>query len=195
MLAGRRAGPRSRRDCRSSTYVEVGLQVAARDLHSGLFGGSAQNAAQRPRPHPGRVTSTSPRPRIQVPGFYDGVKPAAVGTAQPPGTSFQFDLKTGLLGRMGLRTPAGEKGRSSSWSGSGRGRPPTSPACGAAIPEKPGAKTVIPAEAHRQGLVPPSCRGRIRPPWSKGCASSCCRACRRRRRPDLRRRAVSGAWP
>jgi acetylornithine deacetylase/succinyl-diaminopimelate desuccinylase-like protein len=127
---------------RGSTYVEVGLQVAARDLHSGLFGGSAQNAANVLARILGELHDS--QGRIQVPGFYDGVKPLP-SELLTSWDKLQFD-EAGFLGRMGLRTPAGEKGRSSLerlWAR------PTADVTGMwSGYTGPGAKTVIPAEAH-----------------------------------------------
>ena len=126
---------------RGSTYVEVKYRVAGRDLHSGLFGGSAQNAANLLASALGQLHDD--QGRIQVPGFYDGVEPL------PPEllsswNALNFD-EAAFLGRMGLRTPAGEKGRSALdrlWAR------PTADITGMwSGYTGPGAKTVIPAEA------------------------------------------------
>jgi acetylornithine deacetylase/succinyl-diaminopimelate desuccinylase-like protein len=92
---------------RGLVYEEIRLTCADRDLHSGLFGGAAQN--------PLRVLSKilaamhDDNGRVTIPGFYDGVPelPADV----------KADLK-GLdltpekfLGQVGLKVPAGEKDR------------------------------------------------------------------------------------
>jgi acetylornithine deacetylase/succinyl-diaminopimelate desuccinylase-like protein len=92
---------------RGLVYEEIRLTCADRDLHSGLFGGAAQN--------PLRVLSKilaamhDDNGRVTIPGFYDGVPelPADV----------KADLK-GLdltpekfLGQVGLKAPAGEKDR------------------------------------------------------------------------------------
>ena len=90
---------------RGLVYEEVRLTCADRDLHSGLFGGAAQN--------PLRVLAKilaglhDDNGRVTLPGFYDGVKEL------PP------DIKTDLkglnltaedfLGSVGLKAPAGEK--------------------------------------------------------------------------------------
>ena len=91
---------------RGSTYVEVKLRVAARDLHSGLFGGSAQNAANILAKALGQLHDQEGR--IQIPGFYDGVKPLS-RELLASWEALNFD-EAAFLGRMGLRTPAGEKG-------------------------------------------------------------------------------------
>ena len=90
---------------RGLVYEELKLTCADRDLHSGLFGGAAQN--------PIRVLSKilaamhDDRGRVTIPGFYDGVKEL------PP--NIKADL-AGLnltaekfLGQVGLKAPAGEQ--------------------------------------------------------------------------------------
>ncbi len=92
---------------RGLVYEEVRLTCADRDLHSGLFGGAAQN--------PLRVLAKilaalhDDRGRVTIPGFYDGVHEL------PP------DVKADLanlnltaeefLGGVGLKVPAGEQDR------------------------------------------------------------------------------------
>jgi len=92
---------------RGLVYEEVKLTCADRDLHSGLFGGAAQN--------PLRVLSKilaalhDDNGRVTLPGFYDGVKelPADI----------KADLKNlnlmveDFLSPFGLKVPAGEKDR------------------------------------------------------------------------------------
>lgn len=92
---------------RGLLYEEVRVVCADRDLHSGLFGGAAQN--------PIRVLSRvlaqlhDDDGRITIPGFYDGVKEL------PP--EIRSDLRAlaldpeQFLGQVGLRIPAGEKDR------------------------------------------------------------------------------------
>jgi len=92
---------------RGLVYEEVKLTCADRDLHSGLFGGAAQN--------PLRVLSKilaamhDDRGRVTIPGFYEGVPelPADVRAdlAKLNLTPEQF------LGQDGLKEPAGEKDR------------------------------------------------------------------------------------
>jgi acetylornithine deacetylase/succinyl-diaminopimelate desuccinylase-like protein len=92
---------------RGLVYEEVKLTCADRDLHSGIFGGAAQN--------PLRVLAKilaalhDERGRVTLPGFYDGVHEL------PP------DVKADLaglnltaeefLGGVGLKVPAGEQDR------------------------------------------------------------------------------------
>ncbi len=92
---------------RGLVYEEVTVKAADRDLHSGLFGGAAQN--------PIRVLAKiiaaihDDDGRIAIPGFYDGVKEL------PPDVRAEWE-QLGLtpekfLGQVGLSVPAGEKGR------------------------------------------------------------------------------------
>jgi acetylornithine deacetylase/succinyl-diaminopimelate desuccinylase-like protein len=89
---------------RGLVYDEVRLTCADRDLHSGLFGGAAQN--------PIRVLSKilgamyDDNGRVTIPGFYDGVKEL------PPDIKADLaalDLTAkNFLGPVGLKVPAGE---------------------------------------------------------------------------------------
>ena len=92
---------------RGLLYEEMKIKAADRDLHSGLFGGAAQN--------PIRVLAKviaaihDDDGRITIPGFYDGVDEL------PADVKAQW-AKLGLtaqtfLGQVGLGIPAGEKGR------------------------------------------------------------------------------------
>ncbi len=92
---------------RGMVYEEVIVRCANRDLHSGIYGGGAQN--------PIRVLSKiiaalhDENGRVTLPGFYDGVHelPADI----------KADLKAlnltpeEFLGPIGLKIPAGEKDR------------------------------------------------------------------------------------
>lgn len=92
---------------RGLVYEEMRLTCADRDLHSGLFGGAAQN--------PLRVLSKilaamhDDNGRVTIPGFYDGVR------TMPP--DIKADLASldltaeNFLGPVGLKAPAGEKDR------------------------------------------------------------------------------------
>ncbi len=92
---------------RGLVYEDVKLTCADRDLHSGSFGGAAQN--------PIRVLSKilaalhDDQGRVTIPGFYDGVRdlPADIKAdlAALNLTAEQF------LGQVGLKVPAGEKDR------------------------------------------------------------------------------------
>jgi acetylornithine deacetylase/succinyl-diaminopimelate desuccinylase-like protein len=92
---------------RGLVYEEVKITCADRDLHSGLFGGAAQN--------PVRVLAKilaaihDETGKVTIPGFYDGV------SELPP--DILADLKElnltaeGFLGQVGLKYSSGEKGR------------------------------------------------------------------------------------
>ena len=92
---------------RGLVYEEVKVTCADRDLHSGLFGGAAQNPLRLLAKILGALWDDNGR--VVIPGFYDGVKDL------PP------DIKADLvalnltpaefLGQVGLKVPAGEKGR------------------------------------------------------------------------------------
>jgi acetylornithine deacetylase/succinyl-diaminopimelate desuccinylase-like protein len=126
---------------RGLVYEEVKIKAADRDLHSGLFGGAAQN--------PIRVLARiiaavhDADGRIAIPGFYDGV------------TELPSEIKTrwaglGLtaekfLGQVGLGQPAGETDRLVIEQIASRPTCDVNGIWGGYIGE--GAKTVIPAEA------------------------------------------------
>jgi acetylornithine deacetylase/succinyl-diaminopimelate desuccinylase-like protein len=92
---------------RGLVYEEVKLTCADRDLHSGLFGGAAQN--------PLRVLSKilaamhDDQGRVTIPGFYDGVRdlPADI-KADLAALDLTADK---FLGQVGIKVPAGEKDR------------------------------------------------------------------------------------
>src|SRR5438046_3852316 len=90
---------------RGLVYEEVRLTCADRDLHSGIFGGAAQN----PLRVLARILAAlhDDNGRVTIPGFYEGVHEL------PP------DIKADLaglnltaedfLGRLGLKPPPGIK--------------------------------------------------------------------------------------
>jgi acetylornithine deacetylase/succinyl-diaminopimelate desuccinylase-like protein len=87
---------------------EITITAASRDLHSGMYGGAAQNPIHvlvsildGLRDENGRVT---------LPGFYDGVGEVADSVRQQ-WQSLGFDPDT-FLGEVGLSVPAGEIDRS-----------------------------------------------------------------------------------
>jgi acetylornithine deacetylase/succinyl-diaminopimelate desuccinylase-like protein len=92
---------------RGLVYEEVKVTCADRDLHSGLFGGAAQNPLRLLAKILGAMWDDNGR--VVIPGFYDGVK------------DLPADIKAELaalnltpeefLGQVGLKQPAGEKGR------------------------------------------------------------------------------------
>ena len=126
---------------RGITYMQVTLKAAKRDLHSGLFGGSALNPINALTRILGELQDTEGR--IQLPGFYDGILP--ISNAQvAEWEALGFDEKA-FLGDIGLSVPVGERG----YSGLQRlWARPTADICGIwGGYTGPGAKTVIAAEA------------------------------------------------
>jgi acetylornithine deacetylase/succinyl-diaminopimelate desuccinylase-like protein len=127
---------------RGLLYEEIKIKAANIDLHSGLFGGAAQN--------PIRVLSKiiaaihDDDGRITIPGFYDGVEelPAEV-KREWAGLGLTPEK---FLGRVGLSVPAGEKGRLVIEQISSRPTCDVNGIWGGYT--GPGAKTVIPAEAN-----------------------------------------------
>ena len=91
---------------RGLVYEDVKITCADRDLHSGLFGGAAQNPIRLLAKILGAMWDDNGR--VTIPGFYDGVKelPADI----------KADLKAldltpdKFLGPIGLKQSAGEKG-------------------------------------------------------------------------------------
>ena len=92
---------------RGLVYEEVKITCADRDLHSGLFGGAAQNPLRLLAKILGAMWDDNGR--VTIPGFYDGV------SELPP--DIKADLKAlnltpeEFLGQVGLKLPAGEKDR------------------------------------------------------------------------------------
>jgi len=86
---------------------EVTIKAASRDLHSGYFGGAAQN--------PIRVLARiladihDDDGRVTIPGFYDGVDELP-DEVRAIWDDLDFS-ETEFLGQVGLSVPAGEKGR------------------------------------------------------------------------------------
>src|SRR3954452_24476983 len=126
---------------RGLVYDEVKIKAANRDLHSGIFGGGAQN--------PIRVLTRilgdlhDENGHITIPGFYDGVKDL------PPDILAQWkNLKLtpdSFLKPIGLSLPAGEKDRLLIEQVASRPTCDINGIVGGYTGE--GSKTVIPAEA------------------------------------------------
>ncbi|HEX2944313.1 MAG TPA: dipeptidase [Rhodopila sp.] len=91
---------------RGMTYAEVTLKAANRDLHSGLYGGSALNPINALTKILGELQDANGR--IQLPGFYDKVAPVT-NAQRAQWDSLGFD-EAAFLGGIGLTTPVGEKG-------------------------------------------------------------------------------------
>ncbi|WP_158746801.1 dipeptidase [Acidisphaera sp. L21] len=93
---------------RGLVYTELTLHAAERDLHSGLYGGSALNPINALTRILGDLHDASGR--IQLPGFYDGI--ADTSPAQmAEWAALGFD-EGAFLGDIGLSKPIGEQGRS-----------------------------------------------------------------------------------
>ena len=126
---------------RGMTYMEVTLKAASRDLHSGMYGGSALNPINALTKALGQLTDA--QGHIQVPGFYDGIADISAGKANQ-WASLGFD-ESKFLGDIGLSVPVGEAGRGALerlWAR------PTVDICGIwGGYSGPGTKTVIAAEA------------------------------------------------
>ena len=126
---------------RGLIYEDVKIICADRDLHSGVFGGAAQNPLRLLSEILGAMWDANGR--VTIPGFYDGVKelPADI----------KADLKgLGLtpekfLGPIGLKQPSGEKDRMLIEMITTRPTAEVNGIIGGYTGE--GAKTVIPGEA------------------------------------------------
>ncbi|MDQ2804865.1 MAG: M20/M25/M40 family metallo-hydrolase, partial [Pseudomonadota bacterium] len=92
---------------RGLAYVELIVRAANRDLHSGLFGGSALNPVNALTRVLGELQDADGR--IRVPGFYDDVTEPS-GRLAAEWAALGFDERA-FLGDVGLSEPAGERGR------------------------------------------------------------------------------------
>jgi len=91
---------------RGIVYTEVILHAASRDLHSGMYGGSALNPINALTRILGGLHDAEGR--VQLPGFYDGV--AEISAAQAAQwAALGFD-ETAFLQDVGLSVPVGESG-------------------------------------------------------------------------------------
>jgi acetylornithine deacetylase/succinyl-diaminopimelate desuccinylase-like protein len=91
---------------RGMTYAEVTLKAANRDLHSGLYGGSALNPINALTKILGDLQNENGR--VQLPGFYDKVSPVS-NAQRAQWDALGFDEAAYLHG-IGLTTPVGERG-------------------------------------------------------------------------------------
>jgi amidohydrolase len=126
---------------RGLVYQEVKIKAANRDLHSGIFGGGAQNPIRVLTRILGGIFDDEGR--ITIPGFYDGVKDLPADILEQ---WRKLDLTPEkFLNPIGLSIPAGEKGRLLVEQVSSRPTCDVNGIVGGYIGE--GSKTVIPAEA------------------------------------------------
>jgi acetylornithine deacetylase/succinyl-diaminopimelate desuccinylase-like protein len=127
---------------RGMVYVQIDLIGPSRDLHSGMYGGSALNPINALTRILGELHDD--QGRVRIPGFYDGVAelPAALAAQW---NALGFD-EAAMLGAVGLSAPAGELGRPALerlWAR------PTADLNGIwGGYTGAGSKTVIPSEAH-----------------------------------------------
>jgi acetylornithine deacetylase/succinyl-diaminopimelate desuccinylase-like protein len=93
---------------RGMTYAQVTLKAASRDLHSGLYGGSALNPINALTRILGELHDANGR--IQLPCFYDSVKPIS-NAQRAQWDALGFDERA-FLGKIGLAAQVGERGYS-----------------------------------------------------------------------------------
>jgi acetylornithine deacetylase/succinyl-diaminopimelate desuccinylase-like protein len=127
---------------RGLCYVQLDLKAASRDLHSGMYGGSALNPLNLITRILGQLHDANGR--IQLPGFYEGVRETS---AEQRAAWQALDFSEhDFLGDIGLSLPVGEKDRGPLerlWAR------PTADINGIwGGYTGAGSKTVIPAEAH-----------------------------------------------
>jgi acetylornithine deacetylase/succinyl-diaminopimelate desuccinylase-like protein len=91
---------------RGIVYTEVTLKAASRDLHSGIYGGSALNPINALTRILGALHDADGH--VQLPGFYDGITPLAKAEARQ-WAGLRFDEHAFLAG-IGLSVPVGERG-------------------------------------------------------------------------------------
>ena len=126
---------------RGLVYEDVKITCADRDLHSGVFGGAAQNPLRLLSQILGEMWDD--KGRVTIPGFYDGVKdlPADI-RADLKGLDLTAEK---FLGPIGLKKPAGEHDRMLIEMVTTRPTAEINGMIGGYTGE--GAKTVIPGEA------------------------------------------------
>ncbi|HEY2133500.1 MAG TPA: dipeptidase [Acetobacteraceae bacterium] len=93
---------------RGMVYMQVDLKAANRDLHSGMYGGSALNPINALTHALGQLKDETGR--IQLPGYYDGVHDISMRQSNQ-WASLGFD-EGKFLGGIGLSVPSGEAGHS-----------------------------------------------------------------------------------
>jgi acetylornithine deacetylase/succinyl-diaminopimelate desuccinylase-like protein len=93
---------------RGAASVQMVLKAPDRDLHSGIYGGSALNPINALTRILGELHDTEGR--IQLPGFYDKVKPVS-SVQRQQWNALDFD-EPAFLAKVGLAVPTGEHGYS-----------------------------------------------------------------------------------
>ena len=91
---------------RGMAYTEITLKGPSRDLHSGMYGGSALNPINALTAILGGLHDAEGR--VAIPGFYDDVRPLDAATAAE-WQALGFD-EAAYLGAIGLSHPSGERG-------------------------------------------------------------------------------------
>jgi acetylornithine deacetylase/succinyl-diaminopimelate desuccinylase-like protein len=154
---------------RGLVYEDVKITCADRDLHSGVFGGAAQNPLRLLSQILGEMWDD--KGRVTIPGFYDGVKdlPADI-KADLKGLDLTAEK---FLGPIGLKKPAGELDRMLIEMVTTRPTAEINGMIGGYTGE--GAKTVIPGEASAKV----SLASRTPRKLATVSAPSCVRGCRR----------------
>jgi acetylornithine deacetylase/succinyl-diaminopimelate desuccinylase-like protein len=126
---------------RGLVYDELKIKAANRDLHSGMYGGAAQNPIRVLSKILAGIHDTDGR--ITIPGFYDGIRELPDEVKSQWAT---LDMTPqSFLAPIGLSLPAGEKGRTLIEQISSRPTCDVNGIWGGYTGE--GSKTVIPAEA------------------------------------------------
>jgi acetylornithine deacetylase/succinyl-diaminopimelate desuccinylase-like protein len=92
---------------RGLVYEDVKITCADRDLHSGVFGGAAQNPLRLLTKILGAMWDDDGR--VTIPGFYDGVKDLPADIKADLAVLDLTEEK--FLGPIGLKKSVGEKGR------------------------------------------------------------------------------------
>jgi acetylornithine deacetylase/succinyl-diaminopimelate desuccinylase-like protein len=92
---------------RGMVYVQVDLKAANRDLHSGIYGGSALNPINALAHALGQLKDA--QGRVQVPRFYEGVRDISARQSNQWAALGFSEQK--FLGDIGLSEPYGEKDR------------------------------------------------------------------------------------
>ncbi len=93
---------------RGLCYMQLDIRAANRDLHSGMYGGSALNPLNLITKILGELHDANGR--IQIPGFYDGVK--EISAEQRAAWQALGFSEHDFLADIGLSVPMGEKDRS-----------------------------------------------------------------------------------